>query len=452
MKYIFFATIALLSIFSNYDSSNGQTTPLSLRSIPDCASIRIIKYSPSGKYIFIRDEKRQAFLITKNGDLVQRWVYKESNYDSVWNKQIENQVQILKLNWSLERQLEFAKKLPDEYAKRYLANVKAYKYPVVIPPNGLIIGDDTVSLPQNKDREKILPQYFDNGYFANDSLLFINASISTLSLDTFKLQSATTPSMQNIKSMSILEYSIPDKKENFTVLKANFDKNTYPTECWTTFAAKDSSCKDFLFQFSFDTYPNDEDFIKRSDFQALGSVGLYNRTSSELVRTYGIIPESYRIPDIFNYASTELYAVPKSNDTLNIVYAIWDSVQVCVGSQITTYPLHIFPNNDLMFYGVKGKMEGFSKVYSRKNFYILQAEQTRTNSMVIVIYQKDDHNKWSWLVREYDNNWNILKEKRIEESIGGNKIYYTGYKVLDNTICYVTMDTNKTWQLHYIPF
>ncbi|MFN8361094.1 MAG: hypothetical protein U0264_14365 [Candidatus Kapaibacterium sp.] len=429
-------------------SSYAQTT-LSLRTIPECASIRTIKYSPSGKYIFIVDEKFNAFLLTNTGNLIRRWTYNESYYDSVWNKQAENKIRQTKLFWSLERLLGYSKKLPEDQAKRFLANMKAINDPVLVPPTGLIIEEDTFALPTGKERKDLLPQYFENGYFANDSLLYITATISTMAMDTFKLKSAAPPETRIVNSVCMLEFSIPDRKENCSVLNVSFEKNIGPINCLTTFTAKDSKCINFLSQISHDTYPSEKDFILRNDSQPIGSIGLFNRKTSELVRTYGDIPVNYRFPMILTYSYTGVYAVPKGQDTVTILYAVWDSVQVCTDSTISTFPLHISPDNSAMFQGFKEGKQGFTTLYSRQNFYIQQAEHTSTNSMVLVIYQRGSN---SWLVREYDNNWKVIKEKRIEKPTGGNKIYYTGYKALDNTICYVTMDADENWQLHYIPF
>ncbi len=426
---------------------------ISLSKIPNCASISLIKYSPSGKYIFIADQERQAFLITNTGDVVHEWRYSDMYYDSVWNKQPENQLTKMKIFGSIERSMQIAEKVPEEYRQRFLDNFKPCRKPAIVPPKGLVIQNDTLELPTGKDRQKMMAQKFDNAYFANDTLLYISATIPILAIDTFGFTVGSMPQPTFSKCYSIIEFTLPNKRQRFQVLKYNFDRKTYPMECPGTFTSSDRHSDEFFCQIEFDTEENVAKFLKKTDFSKIGAVGLFDKKTSELKRTYGSIPECYRYDDIIYYASSELLTQPKGKDTLDIIYPLWDSVQVCKGSNVYHFPLHITPNNDTMFTSIKNRTtEGFLEIYAKKNFYISKMERTTHNTTILIIQQRQEKKQRTWLVREYDDNWKIIKEKRIEDSIGGNKIYYTGYKALDNTICYVTMDTNENWQLHSIPF
>jgi len=449
---ILLVTVAALSISLAAQKSTPIQSPIILDKIPNCAPIRVIKFSPNGKYIFISDQKEQAFLITNTGEPVFEWKYSDAYYDSVWNVQMENTIEYMKEMGSLERGMEQANTIPAEYRQRFLDNFKPCIKPVVFPPLGFVIQNDTLEMPVHKDRVSALAQKFDNAYFANDSILYVSATITIMGIDTFQYSPGSKPRLSFAKSHVIIKFEIPKKKQQLYVIKNNLEKGTFSMECLGTLTGSNNS-NELYIQTDFDKKSSTEKFLKNTDFSKLGAVGLYNIKRGELVKTFGLIPECYRQNGLVFYSFFELLARSKS-DSLFIIYPLWDSVQLCVGGKVRTRPLQITPDNQEMFDSFRRDTTvGFRTNYSKQKFFISQFEVNKKSSTFsIVVQQKVDKLQRKWLIREYNSQWKIVKEKRLEDTSDGKKIEYLGFTESTNTLCFVTQDANENWQLNFTMF
>ncbi|MBK9246690.1 MAG: hypothetical protein IPM69_00890 [Ignavibacteria bacterium] len=449
---ILLLTVVALSLSLLAQKATPIHSPIILDKIPDCAPIRVIKFSPNGKYIFISDQKEQAFLITNTGEPVFEWKYSDEYYDSVWNKQMENTIEFMKEMGSLERGMEQANTIPAEYRQRFLDNFKPCIKPLVLPPHGFVIQNDTLEMPVRKDRVSALAQKFDNAYFANDSMLYVSATITIMGVDTFQYSLGTKPNLAFSKSHVIIKFEVPKKKQQLYVIKNSLEKGTFPMECLGTLIGSNNP-NELYIQTDFDKKSSTEKFLKAANFDKLGAIGLYNIKRGELVKTFGIIPDCYRQKGLVNYSFFELLARPKA-DSLFIVYPLWDSVQLSVGGKVSTKPLQITPDNQEMFDSFRrDSTAGFRTNYSKQKFFISQFEVNKKSATFsIVVQQKVDKLQRTWLIREYNSQWKIVKEKRLEDMSYGKKIEYLGFTESTNTLCFVTQDANENWQLNFTTF
>ncbi len=366
---------------------------------------------------------------------------------------MENTIEFMKEMGSLERGMEQANTIPAEYRQRFLDDFKPCIKPVVLPPQGFVMQNDTLEMPIHKDRVFALSQKFDNAYFANDSIVYVSATITIMGVDTFQYSQGTKPNLAFSKSHVIIKFDVPKKKQQFYVIKNNFDKGTFPMECLGTLIGSMSKSDELYIQTDFDKKNSISKFLKNTDFNKLGAIGLYNVKRGELVKTFGIIPDTYRQKGIVNYSFFELLARPKA-DSLFIIYPLWDSVQLCVGGKVNTRPLQITPDNQEMFDSFRrDTTAGFRTNYSKQKFFISQFEVNKKSSTFsIVVQQKVDKVQRTWLIREYNSQWKIVKEKRLEDTSDGKKIEYLGFTESTNTLCFVTQDANENWQLNFTTF
>lgn len=418
------------------------------------SSFANIVFSKSGRYFCVIDDKNEAYIYDRIGNLVDNLSFNYSLIDTVINNihpTIYNHILKEKSLEILNRSLTH---LPDSIKQKVISSYKPTNNPIFIPTTGITIQGKKVNFYKKDDAKKYLAQTYSNAYFESDTIIYFPITFTALAIDSVNGIENSTPKIFAQKLTYIDKYNFQNHKHHF--IKLEYGEHSLPMESSGCFIPLDTSFTSWLLNTDQDVGRSESEFEELYFSNEINTLSNYNTTSGKIDRMVGVLPNFCkhnlyltRISKYFANATTD-------NQRIYIIYPYWDSIQVIANSKVNTFPLVNYKSNDIYIQqnylrkrdSVKANNTEKEQFTNLHIFYNHRTKQIVVQRSVNNTLSVNNVNKQVFQI--YSTSGKFIREfDTANKTDSAFRFEYITYNPYINKICYVSLTENEKWKLTF---